>query len=142
MVYPRSSPFQRDRSGGCQVIFSCCGPNGSTDTCLGGPPGTSPSVCTCTQVKCFRNHEKRINIIRHITNLGLNKINNRHYYPKNLHYPLFHCLLFFKQMRNENSFSNKLNEINIYLLSRNRKIILHCTALTSRFLQFLQFITH
>lgn len=52
MVYPSSSPFHRDRSGGCHVILSCCGPRGSTETCLGGPPGTSPSVCTC-----FENFE-------------------------------------------------------------------------------------
>lgn len=88
------------------------------------------------------NHLTKHDIIRHITNSGLNKIDNRYYHAEKLHYPLFHCLLLFRRMRSENSFSNKLNETNIYLLSRNRRIILHRTPLTPRSQQFSQFITH
>lgn len=32
------------------MTFTCCGPKGSAITCLGGPPGISPSVWACCVV--------------------------------------------------------------------------------------------
>lgn len=36
------------------MTFTCCGPKGSAITCLGDPPGISPSVWVCCRCRCCR----------------------------------------------------------------------------------------